>query len=105
MNNYEFCTQWVLDQGRGNNIHVLDYGCGAGELVKELRRRNVTAFGCDVFFEGGDNSTTVDPTLFDNDIIRKMEGNIIPFPFEAKQYNVDKKIQVDSTQFQLVALT
>ena len=52
MNNYEFCAQWVFDQEPKKSIRILDYGCGAGQIVNELRKRNVDAFGCDVFYEG-----------------------------------------------------
>jgi len=33
MDNYQFCAQWVLAQGHGKNIRVLDYGCGTGKLI------------------------------------------------------------------------
>lgn len=79
MNNYEFCAQWILDQARGDNVHVLDYGCGAGQIVKELQRQNVNAFGCDIFYKGKDYSSSVDPTFFNNATIKRMEGNTIPF--------------------------
>lgn len=86
MNNYEFCVQWVLDQARSDSLCVLDYGCGAGEIVKELRKRNLNAFGCDVFYEGGDSSKSIAPLLLDG-IIKKMEGNPIIIPFESDKFD------------------
>jgi SAM-dependent methyltransferase len=89
MNNYEFCVQWILDRLKedtiekyGNNFRVLDYGCGAGQIVRELRAHDVNAFGCDLFYEGGDYSKSIDPTLLNSAIIKKMEGNMIPFDIE-----------------------
>lgn len=79
MNSYEFCAQWVCDQIPEKNASVLDYGCGAGQIVKELRNQDVNAFGCDVFYEGGDHSKSIAPNLFDEDIIKKMDGGTIPF--------------------------
>ena len=76
MNNYQFCVNWVLDQGK--DLQVLDYGCGAGEVVRDLRKRGVSAFGCDVFYEGGDTSDAIDAGLMGSSI-RKMDGASIPF--------------------------
>jgi SAM-dependent methyltransferase len=78
MDNYEFCARWVLERARGKSLRVLDYGCGAGEIVKELRRRGVEAFGCEVFYEGGDYSKSLAPELPGGVVVR-MEGNTIPF--------------------------
>ena len=33
-------------------VKVLDYDCGAGEIVNELRSHDINAYGCDVFYEG-----------------------------------------------------
>ncbi len=82
MNNYEFCANWVLDNEHGENPRVLDYGCGAAETVQELRRRDVDAFGCDVFYEGGDYSRSIPPDFL-GDIVRRMEGDKIPFDSES----------------------
>lgn len=37
MNNYQFCTQWVLEQQGSQTMRVLDDGCGVGEIVNLLR--------------------------------------------------------------------
>src|SRR5882762_2315304 len=89
--NYECCALWVLDQKRGQNTRVLDYGCGAGEIVKELRRRDVNAFGCDVFYEGGDYSRSVDPTLFES-AIRRMEADTIPFDTGSFDFVINNQV-------------
>lgn len=91
MNNYEFCAQWVLDQDHGNTIRVLDYGCGAGEIVSLLRKQQVNAFGCDVFYQGGDLSTHVAPNLPDG-IIRKIERNAIPFESDFFDFVINNQV-------------
>lgn len=52
MDNYDFCAQWA--HGRS-----LDYGCGAGELVRKMRARGLDAWGCDTYYEGGDSQTLI----------------------------------------------
>ena len=32
---------------------VLDFGCGAGQIVKVLRDSGISAFGCEAFYDGG----------------------------------------------------
>lgn len=77
MNNYEFCADYAaLRLPRGGKM--LDYGCGAGHIVKLACAKGVDAYGCDVFYEGGDHSPEIDPAI--DDAIFRMEGNRIPFP-------------------------
>lgn len=79
MDDYEFCACWITDAHKAGGVRVLDYGCGDGKLVQLLRTGNISAFGCDVFYEGGDYSETMDGNDFGNGIIKKMNDNKIPF--------------------------
>lgn len=92
MNNYKACAQWVIDNAHGKNISVLDYGCGAGQIVKELRNQNIAAYGCDVYYGGGDWSDKVDQKLFEDSVIKRMEGHIIPFENESFDFIVNKMV-------------
>jgi SAM-dependent methyltransferase len=82
MNNYEYCAhvaREVAPGGQGNGaFSVLDYGCGAGQIVRALRDSHIEAFGCDVFYQGGDYSGEVPAELLGT-VIRRMEGDQIPF--------------------------
>ena len=80
MTNYEFCAWWVQRQRSGADAHVLDYGCGAGQIVTLLRARGIDARGCDVFYEGGDYSAQVQGGLLGAAIRRMGEDGAIPFP-------------------------
>ena len=76
MNNYEFCAQWAADQ---NPSRVLDYGCGAGEIVRKMRDRGLEAFGCDVFYGGNIERQS---GLVSEDVspfVRRMDNGPIPF--------------------------
>lgn len=92
MNIYEFCTEWVvawlLANATDSKACVLDYGCGAGEIVKQLCTRDVGAFGCDVFYEGGDHSKD-NPALLGS-VIRRMEGNLGAIPFESATFDIEE---------------
>lgn len=79
MNNYDFCVDWVRSHSHGTELRVLDFGCGAGQIVTRLRLNGVNAFGCDVFYEGGDFSSKVDGELFGTAIKRMDENGAIPF--------------------------
>ncbi|MFO1468925.1 MAG: class I SAM-dependent methyltransferase [Steroidobacteraceae bacterium] len=80
MTNYEFCAWWVERQRPGADAQVLDYGCGAGQIVTLLRARGIDARGCDVFYEGGDYSAQVQVELLGAAIRRMGEDGTIPFP-------------------------
>jgi SAM-dependent methyltransferase len=77
MNTYEFVSDWVRRRVTGQAACVLDYGCGAGQIVKLLRRAQVDAWGCDVFYEGGDSSRLIPEEL--RPFIRRMSNNVIPY--------------------------
>jgi SAM-dependent methyltransferase len=75
MDNYEFCVRWALER-RGR---VLDYGCGAGGVVRKMRERGIEGFGCDVFYAGNVERSS---GLIAADIrpwVRRMENGLIPF--------------------------
>ena len=78
MDNYEFCANYVSKMAAGKPTTVLDYGCGAGHIVKALRGVGIAAKGCDIFYAGGDYSSRVPPELLGS-AIKPMENGLIPF--------------------------
>jgi SAM-dependent methyltransferase len=77
MDTYEFVSDLVTKHIAGRQARVLDYGCGAGQIVKLLRARAINAWGCDVFYEGGDYSSQIPAEL--QQFIRRMEGTAVPY--------------------------
>ena len=60
MNSNEFLATLVFEKYTdGRQVRVLDYGCGYGQLVGLLRDRGIDAWGCDIFYGGGDRSTQI----------------------------------------------
>jgi SAM-dependent methyltransferase len=51
--NYLYFRHYVQSLPRAAELRVLDYGCGAGEVVELLREAGLQAEGCDVYYEGG----------------------------------------------------
>lgn len=86
MNTREFLAVWV---SRRKPARVLDYGCGAGEIVGALRKQNIDAWGCDVFYEGGDYSTDIPAAL--QPFIHRMQSAI---PFESASFDLVLSNQV-----------
>ena len=78
--NYEFCVTWVNLVRGPSEVRLLDYGCGAAQLVNMLRQnpRN-DAYGCDMF-ESGNRFEQVPSCLTESGVVRRMKGNTIPFP-------------------------
>jgi SAM-dependent methyltransferase len=78
MDNYEFCFDFLSTRlppgGR-----VLDYGCGAGRLVRLCRQSGLDAYGCDRFYGGCDTSVQIPQAWFERGIVRRMKGHLIPF--------------------------
>ena len=59
---------------------VLDFGCGAGELVAEARRYGLEVFGADTFYEGANSRQKASDAGLLGTVIMEMNGDLIPFP-------------------------
>ena len=92
INNYQFCAQWVASQNAVVPPRVLDYGCGAGEIVLELLRGDVDAFGCDIFYGGGDRLVAVPADLLESGVISAMDGITIPFDVDSFDYVINNQV-------------
>lgn len=76
--------QYVVDRAlrlAGDpRARILDFGCGAGEVVRELLARGYDAYGADVFYEGACDLASVETSgLLGKRILRIEEGRL-PFP-------------------------
>jgi ubiquinone/menaquinone biosynthesis C-methylase UbiE len=96
MNNYQYCVHWMTEQMartcESRPLRVLDYGCGAGQIVKLLRERQIDASGCDVFYEGGDNSVFIEKDALAQGVIRRMQGDKVPFDDASFDYVINNQV-------------
>lgn len=102
MNNYQFCVDWALAQPITPSTRILDYGCGAGHIVKALRTQNVAASGCDVFYEGGDRSKMVEREFFAGSIKRMELDGRIPFGDETFDLVINNQVMEHVTDLDQV---
>jgi 2-polyprenyl-3-methyl-5-hydroxy-6-metoxy-1,4-benzoquinol methylase len=90
MNNYEFCAKYV-ESHLQSGARVVDYGCGAGLIVKLLRERGLDAVGCDIFFEGGDRLSEIATEELAVTIFQ-MEDDKIPFPDNSFDFVINNQV-------------
>ena len=89
--NYEYCAEWIREAAGGAPVVVLDYGCGAGQIIRELEKRNIEAYGCDVFYDGGDYSPDVPQSWLGSRVLRIEDGRI-PFPSEHFDFIINNQV-------------
>ena len=59
---------------------ILDYGCGAGDVVEAGRRRGLNMFGVEAFYAGGNTRESIAAKGYLGNIVRELEDGAIPFP-------------------------
>jgi len=65
---------------------ILDFGCGSGKYVKELRENGYQAFGCDINLKSEENVDT--ESMIKNDIIRLIDLKNYILPFEDNTFDL-----------------
>ena len=64
-----------------NELRVLDFGCGRGDVVQELRELKIDCYGADVFYDGASYDELRESESYRSGIIRELgDGDVIPFP-------------------------
>jgi SAM-dependent methyltransferase len=76
--NYEYELWWAKQVVESNpEACILDYGCGAGAVVVEGRRRGLAMFGTDIFYKGAAVRAKAEKTgLVGNAIQEILDGRI-----------------------------
>jgi SAM-dependent methyltransferase len=91
--NYRFIVDKLRHDAAGNDLRVLDYGCGKGDIVRLAREASFDAFGVEKFYGGSDIRDAVAATGLLGDAIRELEddGRI---PFDDAEFDVVVSNQV-----------
>lgn len=71
---------------------MLDFGCGRGELVREMRSRGYRAFGCDIEFLYHDDSEAA--RMLKDGVIRMIDQAPYRLPFEDDTFDLVFSYQV-----------
>lgn len=81
---YHLLTKINIIKEFGHNLNpeskILDFGCGAGISVQELRDLKYQAFGCDIEFANNVNKNI--QSMYNNKIIRTINISPYKLPFE-----------------------
>lgn len=86
MLNYEYAINSTRRLTKGTNPCLLDYGCGAGQIVEKAVAAGFDAFGVEKFYEGGSCREDAKRTgILGTRILELNNGNI---PFPAEKFNV-----------------
>jgi len=59
---------------------ILDYGCGAGDIVEAGRKHGLDIYGVEAFYEGGNTREAVREKGLLGHTIKELDNDHIPFP-------------------------
>lgn len=79
--NYQYVLKRATKDFDSNGAVILDYGCGAGEVVEEGRKMGLDIYGVDVFYEGSspEYKTRIENSGLLGHVIRTIDQGTIPF--------------------------
>jgi len=76
--------RYILEQCRSllttSKGRILDYGCGAGDIVAEGRNQRLDIYGVESFYEGGNTRELVREKGLLGNAVKELDGDLIPFP-------------------------
>lgn len=67
--------------GKGTSCKILDFGCGAGQLARELREYGYEAYGCDVYLDSKNE-------LENGTRLKKIEIQPYKIPFDSNMFDI-----------------
>lgn len=85
--NLDLITNIVSDKGfiLKPDSSILDFGCGSGRNVQELREHGYSAYGCDIGFKNEEKIET--SLMIRKGHVRKIETSPYRLPFESSMFD------------------
>jgi SAM-dependent methyltransferase len=80
MLNYDYAIYLAKQLVKDSHSCLLDYGCGAGQIVEKAITSGFEAFGVDKFYEGGNYREAALKTGLHGSRIFELKDGHIPFP-------------------------
>lgn len=77
--NYRYVMEKIASLASDKDAAVLDYGCGAGEIVEEARSRGFRIYGVEEFYEGANSRELAEQRGLLGDAVRNLDAGRIPF--------------------------
>jgi ubiquinone/menaquinone biosynthesis C-methylase UbiE len=77
--NYFFAVELAKKIHGSSSFKLLDYGCGAGEIVTIALQNNIDAYGVDVYYDGGSYLNDASLSGFLNTRLFQINNGYIPF--------------------------
>ena len=79
--NYEYLLDFTARQCTNKqNFTILDFGCGAGEVVVEGLRRGFNIYGAEIFYAGENTRQAVENSGLMGTVIREIADGKVDFP-------------------------
>lgn len=91
MSQYDYVVE-LVQRSAPHGAVVLDYGCGAGQIVQGLLGAGVDAHGVDVFYGGGTLRDAATATGLFGTRIRELDGARIPWPDASVDFVVSNMV-------------
>lgn len=70
---------FILDFAARNSGTILDYGCGAGDVVKAGLAAELDIYGCDIFYAGTRGDLERNSELIAQGRVRPIRDGVLPF--------------------------
>jgi len=81
--NYRYVIEKIAELAPDDDLVILDYGCGLGEIVERCRELNIRAFGVEKFYAGANSRQIAEERRLLGDVIHELEDDgRIPFDDE-----------------------